>query len=133
MGEGTGAGGNGHSLHTRLPLCIPVHGKRMAAHSSTLGCRAPRTEEPGGLQSTGSQRARHTKPACSVLQNETISYRESQPAKEVSKGGLLQHMTVTWTITCHFFSNRRMSNGKTFSLDHVTFLILEHVFPKLAA
>ena len=26
-----------------------------AAHSSILACRIPRTEEPGGLQSTGSQ------------------------------------------------------------------------------
>ena len=28
----------------------------MAADSSILGWRIPRTEEPGGLQSTGSQR-----------------------------------------------------------------------------
>ena len=27
----------------------------MAAHSSTLAWKIPRTEEPGGLQSTGSQ------------------------------------------------------------------------------
>ena len=31
----------------------------MTTHSSLLGLRVPRTEEPGGLQSTGSQRARH--------------------------------------------------------------------------
>ena len=30
--------------------------KRMATHSSILACRIPWTEEPGGLQSTGSQR-----------------------------------------------------------------------------
>ena len=29
--------------------------KAMATHSSTLAWRIPRTEEPGGLQSTGSQ------------------------------------------------------------------------------
>ena len=29
--------------------------KEMATHSSTLGWRIPWTEEPGGLQSTGSQ------------------------------------------------------------------------------
>ena len=28
----------------------------MAAHPSILACRIPRTEEPGGLQSMGSQR-----------------------------------------------------------------------------
>ena len=31
----------------------------MAAHSSTLAWRIPRTEEPGGLQSMGSQTVRH--------------------------------------------------------------------------
>ena len=31
----------------------------MAAHSSILAWRSPRTEEPGGLQSTGSQRVGH--------------------------------------------------------------------------
>ena len=29
--------------------------KEMATHSSTLACRIPWTEEPGGLQSMGSQ------------------------------------------------------------------------------
>jgi len=32
--------------------------KEMATHSSVLAWRTPRTEEPGGLQSTGSQRVR---------------------------------------------------------------------------
>ena len=31
----------------------------MATHSSTLAWRIPWTEEPGGLQSMGSQRIRH--------------------------------------------------------------------------
>ena len=31
----------------------------MATHSSILAWRVPWTEEPGGLQSTGSQRVRH--------------------------------------------------------------------------
>ena len=31
----------------------------MATHSSTLAWRIPRTEEPGGLQSMGSQRVVH--------------------------------------------------------------------------
>ena len=34
-------------------------GKGMAAHSSILAWRIPRTEVPGGLQSMGSQRVRH--------------------------------------------------------------------------
>ena len=33
--------------------------KEMATHSSTLAWRLPWTEEPGGLQSTGSQGAGH--------------------------------------------------------------------------
>ena len=33
--------------------------KGMATHSSTLAWRIPWTEEPGGLQSTGSQRVGH--------------------------------------------------------------------------
>ena len=33
--------------------------KEIAAHSSTLACRIPRTEEPGGLQPMGLQRVRH--------------------------------------------------------------------------
>ena len=34
-------------------------GKGVATHSSTLAWRIPWTEEPGGLQSMGSQRVRH--------------------------------------------------------------------------
>ena len=33
--------------------------KEMAIHSSTLDWKIPRTEEPGGLQSTGSQGVGH--------------------------------------------------------------------------
>ena len=32
--------------------------KEMATHSTILACRIPWTEEPGGLQSTGSQKVR---------------------------------------------------------------------------
>ena len=34
-------------------------GEGMATHSSILAWRIPRTEEPGGLQSMGSQRVGH--------------------------------------------------------------------------
>ena len=33
--------------------------KEMETHSSILAWRIPQTEEPGGLQSMGSQKARH--------------------------------------------------------------------------
>ena len=36
--------------------------EEMAPHSSTLACRNPWTEEPGGLQSTGSQSRTRLKP-----------------------------------------------------------------------
>ena len=53
--------------------CLPVRQKtwvqslgqedplenKMATHSSTLAWKIPRTEEPGRLQSMGSQRVRH--------------------------------------------------------------------------
>ena len=41
--------------------------EEMATHSITLAWEIPRTEEPGGLQSTGSQRVGHnsgTEHAC---------------------------------------------------------------------
>ena len=41
-----------------IPGKIPLE-KEMAIHSSILAWRIPWTEEPGGLQSTGSQRVRH--------------------------------------------------------------------------
>ena len=36
--------------------------KEMVTHSSVLAWRIPQTEEPGGLQSTGSQKSDMTKP-----------------------------------------------------------------------
>ena len=42
------------SLHQEGPL-----EEEMATHSSVLAWRIPWTEEPGGLQSMGSQRVRH--------------------------------------------------------------------------
>ena len=35
--------------------------KEVATHSSILSWEIPRTEEPGGLQSMGSQRVRHAR------------------------------------------------------------------------
>ena len=39
-------------------ICIPME-KEMVTHSCILACRIPWTEEPGRLQSTGSQRVGH--------------------------------------------------------------------------
>ena len=46
------------SLSWDDPLGDPLR-EGMAAHSSILAWRIPRTEEPGGLQSMGSQRVGH--------------------------------------------------------------------------
>ena len=63
----------GSSLVTQRLKCLPAMWetwvrsvswedpleKEMATHSSILALRIPWMEEPGGLQSTGSQRVRH--------------------------------------------------------------------------
>ena len=42
----------------------------MATHSSILAWRIPWTEEPGGLQSTGSHKVMHARPDSVVLKSE---------------------------------------------------------------
>ena len=49
---GAGKGGFGSALDLGVE-------RAMAPHSSTLAWKIPWTEEPGGLQSMGSQRVRH--------------------------------------------------------------------------
>ena len=54
--------------------------KEMATHSSTLAWKIPWTEEPGGLQSMGSQRVRHdwaTSPSPSLPSFPGCSYSAS--------------------------------------------------------
>ena len=50
-------------MHMQIFLHRPMAGvpreEDMATHSGTLAWRIPWTEEPGGLQSTGSQRVGH--------------------------------------------------------------------------
>ena len=55
-----GAGGGGHGLAWfRSPGWDDPLEEGMATHSSILAWRIPWTEDPGGLQSTGSQRVRY--------------------------------------------------------------------------
>ena len=44
----------------------------MATHSTILAWRIPRTEEPGGLQSMGSQRVRHERVTNFPLKNRAL-------------------------------------------------------------
>ena len=55
----------------------------MATHSSVLAWRIPWTEEPGGLQSMGSQRVRHdgSDLAC------TYDYQSQCPRQGQEQGG----------------------------------------------
>ena len=48
-----------HNLATKLPLLKFTLEKEMATHSSILAWRIPWSEDPGGLQSMGSQRVGH--------------------------------------------------------------------------
>ena len=60
---------------------IPGSGRfpedEMATHSSVLAWRIPRTEEPGGLQSTGSQRA--TKQQQPVVCSGSVPFQRHGP------------------------------------------------------
>ena len=51
----------------------------MATHSSILACQIPWTEEPGGLQSTGSQRVGHG------VTNSTAYYSKGFSSKKKKK------------------------------------------------
>ena len=62
------------SLGQEYPL-----GKEMATHSSTLAWKIPQTEEPGKLQSMGSQRVRHGW-VTSLTHWETVRGREAYEA-----------------------------------------------------
>ena len=63
MGFPGGSDGKESACNAGDPDLIPGLGitleKEMATHSNTLALRIPWTEEPGGLQSMGSQRVGH--------------------------------------------------------------------------
>ena len=61
--------------HFKYILSVQVE-KEMATHSSTLAWRIPRTEEPGRLQSMGSQRVGHD---CAT---NFVSRKNPEPARE---------------------------------------------------
>ena len=53
----------------------------MATHSGILAWRIPRTEKPGGLESTGSQRVRHA----------------SNNSRPLSLGGISREVPTHWS------------------------------------
>ena len=74
--------------------------KGMAAHFSVLACRIPWTEEPGGLQSMGSQRVRHDAAAAKSRQScPTLcdAIDSSPPGSPVL--GIFQPRVLEWVAT----------------------------------
>ena len=77
--------------------------KEMATHSSILAWKISWTEEPGGLQSMGSQRVRHDWATNTYLLTMRIPYREILPSQQ-SEGRLLWgsvHWTELWRMSRH--------------------------------
>ena len=108
--------------------------KEMATHSSTLAWKIAWTEEPGRLQSTGSQRVGHdwaTSPSPSNEHPGLISSRmdwldllavqgtlKSLLQHHSSKASILQHSAFS---TVHL-SHPYMTTGKTIALTRWTFV-----------
>ena len=66
--------------------------KEMATHSSVLPWRIPWTEEPGGLQSMGSQRVRHDR-ATSLSLSLPKRNKTTQPEKDAFY--LISHLQIS--------------------------------------
>ena len=71
--------------------------KEMATYSSTLAWRIPRMEEPGRLQSMGSQRVRHDW-ATSLLHFITIlfKYKTNQTETDIADGSYSHKYNFKW-------------------------------------
>ena len=117
--------------------------KRMATHSSILAWRIPGTEEPGGLQSTGSPRVRHDlatyhtqysiKFCCNPKINETqgtftITYGHRQHSKKVKlpdagipSWGLTRQHTASW---CQFSQCKQAAFSRSTWTTLFTFSVL---------
>ena len=59
--------------------------KEMVTHSSILAWRIPWTEEPGGLQSMGTQRVRHNWPNTFTFRNQYNIVKNYAPTKSKKK------------------------------------------------
>ena len=82
----------------------------MASHSSTLVWRIPWTEEPGGLQSTGSQRAGHEWAHMLQLYHNIVIGRASQ------KQTMMQRFTWKWFIRKYFQKKQKTKNNRGLSM-----------------
>ena len=68
--------------------------KEMATHSSILAWKIPQTEEPGRLQSMGSQRVRHDLVTEQQLEKETESQRHWVKQEKAMSG--TESLTTNW-------------------------------------
>ena len=90
--------------------------KRMATHSSILAWRIPRTEEPGGLQSMGSQREKHdwaTNTFTFISTRLPAPHQTQQRSTQVwlflmssspCEGSHVMHKCEKWSISCHILN-----------------------------
>ena len=69
--------------------------KEMATHFSILAWRIPRTEEPGGLQSMGSQRVGHTEPYTYFL---SVCFPKAKQSESVKSLSRVRLFVTPWTV-----------------------------------
>ena len=74
--------------------------KEMATHSSILAWEIPWTEEPGGLQSMGSQRVGHDRVHTHKLHYLNFQYIPScSKSKQIKRDSGLELGTTLWTLS----------------------------------
>ena len=102
--------------------------KGMAIHSSILAWRIPRTEEPGGLQSMGSQRVRHNWLTLSLLMHDKAStwcYWSSFLLQFSS----VQSLSLVWLFATPWIAARQASLSITNSRSLLKLMSIESVMP----
>ena len=72
--------------------------KEMATHSSILSWRIPWTEEPSGLQTTGSQRVRRLKPLSMQAWNIRIRWKNSNLFREYMYIFIFIYFWLCWVF-----------------------------------
>ena len=96
--------------------------KAMAAHSSTLAWEIPWTQDPGGLQSTGSQRVGHNRvTSLSLSSKEHVSFMLWQQSPSTVIFGAQEIR-----ILKEFCRNYQCE------IDIINFIFIHSVFPKWA-
>ena len=82
----------------------------MSAHSAIPAWKTPWTEQPGGLQSTGSQRIRH---------NRATEHTAQHKAVAINIGNISMHADHPITIMVSQFLNQLPYNISIFTYSHL--------------